>query len=35
MTYAIPWRMFEEMEAHVDESLLVGKRWQELLAARQ
>ena len=35
MTFAVPWRLFVEMEAHVDESLLAGKRWQELLDGRK
>jgi hypothetical protein len=34
MTLAVPWRLFQEMEAHVDESLLATKRRQELWRRR-
>lgn len=35
MTFAVPWRMYEEMEACVDRSLLAGARWQEVLEAER
>jgi len=35
VTFAVPGRMFQEMEANVDQSLLAGKRWQEVLDARK
>jgi hypothetical protein len=35
MTFATPWRLYQEMEANVAESLLPGERWREVLAARK
>jgi hypothetical protein len=35
MTFAVPQRLYREMEDNVDESLLAGKRWQEVLDARK
>ncbi len=34
MTFAVPERLFREMEGNVDDSLLAGKRWHEVLDAR-
>ncbi len=31
MTFAVPWRLYQEMEANVGDSLLAGERWRELL----
>jgi uncharacterized protein (DUF169 family) len=33
MTLAVPWRLYEQMEASVGESILAGARWAEILAA--
>jgi hypothetical protein len=35
MTFAVPRRLYEEMEANVPDSLLAGPRWQEVLAAQR
>jgi uncharacterized protein (DUF169 family) len=35
MTFAVPWRLFEQMEANVEHSLLATKRWQEVLDAQK
>ncbi len=35
MTFAVPWRLFREMESHVGDSLLAGARWQEVLEAQR
>ena len=33
MTFAVPFRLYQEMEANVGQSLMAGERWQELLAS--
>ncbi|MBI5479653.1 MAG: DUF169 domain-containing protein [Deltaproteobacteria bacterium] len=33
MTFAVAFRLYQEMEANVEKSLLAGERWQEVLAA--
>jgi uncharacterized protein (DUF169 family) len=35
MAFAVPWPLYEEMEAHVGDSLLAGPRWQEVLEAER
>jgi len=33
MTFAVPFRLYQEMEANVGQSLLAGERWRELLGS--